>query len=190
MIAFNIIRIFTGYGMTEVFLGQIMLAGFQFAPKGFALCNGQILPIAQNQALFSLLGTYYGGDGIRTFGLPNMQSRTPVGFGQSVDSSWQPAPYQIGEVGGVENVTLQPQQLPQHVHVATGTTSSGTVRSPSNGLYGTNSANIYGPSSGAQVVLANQTVTPAGNGQPHANLQPYDVINFCIALSGVFPSRN
>jgi microcystin-dependent protein len=176
--------------MSEVFLGQIMLAGFQFAPKGFALSNGQLLSISQNQALFSLLGTFYGGDGIRTFALPNMQSRTPVGFGSSVDSSWQPSPYSIGETGGTENVTLLQQQLPAHTHVATGTTSNGTLRNPSNALYGTNSANIYGPSNGAQVVLASQTVTPAGNGQPHDNIQPYDVINYCIALSGIFPSRN
>jgi microcystin-dependent protein len=176
--------------MSEVFLGQIMLAGFQFAPKGFALCSGQLLGISQNQALFSLLGTYYGGDGRTTFALPNMQSRTPVGFGPSVDPTWQPSPYQIGETGGAENVTLVGQQLPQHTHVATGTTSNGTLRNPSNALYGSNTANIYGPSSGPQVTLSNQTVTPAGNGQPHDNMQPYDVINYCIALSGVFPSRN
>lgn len=176
--------------MSNVFLGQIMLTGFPFAPRGFALCNGQLLPIAQNQALFSLLATYYGGDGIRTFGLPNMQSRSPVGFGPSTDSSWQPSPYEIGEIGGTENVTVLPQQLPQHIHVANGTTSNGTVRSPSNALYGTNTANIYGPSNGAQVVLASQTVTPAGNNQPHDNMQPYDTISFCIALQGVFPSRS
>ncbi|QND50994.1 phage tail protein [Phyllobacterium sp. 628] len=176
--------------MSEVFLGQIMLAGFQFAPKGFALSNGQIMGISQNQALFSLLGTFYGGNGTTNFALPNMQSRTAVGFGPSVDSSWQPSPYPIGETGGVENVTLLPQQLPQHIHAATGTTSGGTLRNPSNALYGTNSANIYGPSSGAQVVLSSQTVTPAGSSQPHANIQPYDTINYCIALSGIYPSRN
>ncbi|ASW10198.1 phage tail protein [Rhizobium sp. 11515TR] len=176
--------------MSDVFLGQIMLTGFPFAPRGFALCNGQILPIAQNQALFSLLATYYGGDGIRTFALPNMQSRTPVGFGPSVDPAWQPAPYNIGENGGAENVTMLQQQLPQHIHLATGTTSNGTVRSPSNAIYGTNSANIYGPSGDDTVVLSSQTVTPAGNTQPHDNMQPYDVINYCIALQGIFPSRS
>ncbi|NTI26449.1 phage tail protein [Rhizobium rhizogenes] len=175
--------------MSEVFLGQIMLAGFSFAPKGFAQCNGQILPISQNQALFSLLGTIYGGNGQTTFALPNMQSRTPVGFGASADSAWQPTPYLMGETGGVETVTLLQQQLPQHTHLATGTTSSGTVRNPGNALYGTNSANIYGASGGPQVVLSSQTVTPAGNGQPHDNMQPYDVINYCIALSGIYPSR-
>jgi microcystin-dependent protein len=176
--------------MSEVFLGQILLAGFQFAPKGFALSNGQLLAINQNQALFSLLGTVYGGNGTTTFALPNMQSRTPVGFGPSADPSWQPLPYQIGETGGVENVTLLEPQLPQHTHLATGTTGNGTLRNPNNALYATNSANIYGPSSGAPVVLSSQTVSPAGNTQPHANIQPYDVINYCIALSGIFPSRN
>lgn len=176
--------------MTEVFLGQIMLAGFQFAPKGFALCNGQLLAVAQNQALFSLVGTYYGGDGIRTFGLPNMQSRTAVGYGSSVDPSWQPAPYTIGETSGVENVTLLQQELPQHRHIAMGTTSNGSGRNPSNSLYGTNSASIYALSSNTQVVMSPQTVTPTGNNQPHSNLQPYDVINYTIALSGIFPSRN
>lgn len=175
--------------MSEFFLGQIMLAGFSFAPKGFALCNGQILPISQYQALFSLLGTVYGGNGQTTFVLPNIQSRTPVGFGPSNDPAWQPTPYEIGETGGVENVTLLAQELPQHTHLANGTTSNGTVRSPSNALYGTNSADIYGASSGEQVVLSSQTVTPAGNGQPHYNMQPYDVINFCIALTGIYPSR-
>ncbi|WP_368518657.1 phage tail protein [Rhizobium sp.] len=176
--------------MSDVFLGQIMLAGFQFAPKGFAQCNGQLMAINQNQALFALLGTYYGGDGVRTFALPNMQGRTPVGFGPSADPAWQPAAYEIGEIGGSENVTLLSSQLPEHVHVATGTTSSGTLRNPNNALYGTNTANIYAPSSGAQVTLSSQTVASAGNGQPHDNRQPYDVINFCIALTGVFPSRN
>ncbi|NTJ63279.1 phage tail protein [Agrobacterium rhizogenes] len=176
--------------MSEYFLGQIMLTGFPFAPRGFALCDGQLLNVSQNQALFSLLGTHYGGDGVTTFALPNLQSRTPVGFGSSRDPAWQPTPYEIGETGGVESVTLLEQQLPQHIHLATGTTSNGTVRNPGNALYGTNSAAIYGASSGGQVVLANQTVTPAGNGQPHDNMQPYDVISYCIALSGVFPSSS
>lgn len=174
--------------MSEFFLGQIMLTGFPFAPRGFALCDGQFLDVAQNQNLFKLLGTIYGGDGKTTFALPNLQSCTPVGFGSSYDSTWQPTPYAIGATGGVESVTLLEQQLPQHIHLATGTTSSGTVRNPSNALYGTNSANIYGASSGDQVTLSSQTVTAAGNGQPHENMQPYDVINYCIALSGVVPS--
>ncbi|WP_245294391.1 MULTISPECIES: phage tail protein [Rhizobium] len=190
MMLFNIVGIFRGMGMSEFFLGQIMLTGFPFAPRGFALCDGQFLSVNQNQALFSLLGTHYGGDGQTTFALPNMQSRTPVGFGSSYDPTWQPSPYGIGATGGVESVTLLQQQLPQHIHLATGTTSSGTVRNPSDALYGTNSAEIYGASGGDQVTLSSQTVIPAGNGQPHENRQPCDVISFCIALSGIFPSSN
>lgn len=174
--------------MTEVFLGQIMLTGFQFAPKGFALCNGQLLPIAQNQALFSLLGTTYGGNGTTTFQLPNMQSRTPVGFGNSVDGGWNPSPYQLGETGGVENVTLLQTQMPGHNHLVNGTSATGAIRNPTNGLYGTNSASIFGPSNGALVPL--QGMGMAGGTQPHANIQPYTVINFVIALVGIYPSRN
>jgi len=174
--------------MTEVFLGQIMLTGFQFAPKGFALCNGQILSIAQNQALFSLLGTTYGGNGTTNFQLPNMQSRTPVGFGNSVDGGWNPTPYQLGETGGVENVTLLATQMPAHTHMVSGNTTAGAIRNPTNGLYGTNSASIFGPSSGAQVAL--QGIGMTGNSQPHSNIQPYTTINFVIALVGIYPSRN
>lgn len=176
--------------MSEVFLGQIMLTGFSFAPKGFALCNGQTLPISQNQALFSLLGINYGGNGVTTFLLPDLRSRTPVGSGSSVDPSWQPSPYNIGDRAGVENVTLLQSEMPQHTHIANGTTAPGTTRNPSGTLYGSNSADVYAPSSGQQVVLSNQTVSLAGGNQPHTNLQPYDTISFSIALQGIFPSRN
>lgn len=174
--------------MTEVFLGQIMLTGFQFAPKGFALCNGQLLPITQNQALFSLLGTMYGGNGTTNFALPNMQSRTPVGAGNSADPSWDPTPYQQGEIGGVESVTLLSTQIPPHNHTVNGTTAAGAARNPTGGLYGTNSTSIFGPANGPLVPL--QGVGPGGGNQPHPNLQPYSVINFVIALVGVYPSRN
>ena len=176
--------------MTEVFLGQIMLTGFAFAPKGFALCNGQLMAISQNQALFSLLGTAFGGDGRTTFALPNLQGRTPVAFGQSVDPAWQPSPYQQGETGGVENVTLLTTQLPTHNHQCNGTTSAGSQRNPTNALYGTNTAALYAPASGPQVPLSPQSIAPVGGTQPHPNMQPYDVISYCIALSGIFPSRN
>jgi microcystin-dependent protein len=171
--------------MTEVFLGQIMLTGFAFAPRGFALCNGQLLAISQNQALFSLLGTTYGGDGQTTFALPNLRGRTPV-----ADPAWQPTPYQLGETGGVENVTLLTPQLPMHNHQCNGTTTSGSQRNPTNALYGTNTAALYAPASGTQVPLAPQSIAPVGGTQPHPNMQPFDVINFCIALTGIFPSRN
>ncbi|SDQ85235.1 tail fiber protein [Pseudoxanthomonas sp. CF125] len=176
--------------MTEVFLGQIMLTGFAFAPKGFALCNGQLLSISQNQALFSLLGTTYGGNGQTTFALPNMQGRTPVAFGTSADPGWQPTAYQLGETGGAENVTVLTTQLPLHNHQCSGTTATGSQRNPTNALYGTNTAALYAPANGAQVPLSPQSIAPAGGTQPHPNMQPFDVINYCIALAGIFPSRN
>lgn len=175
--------------MSEVYIGQILLAGFNFAPKNFALCNGGLLAIAQNQALFSLLGTTYGGDGRTTFALPDLRGRTPVAFGNSVDPSWNPTPYALGEIGGAENVTLLQQNLPQHSHLTYGSTSAGTQRNPRNCLYGNTSSPIYAPSTGAQVPLYAQSLAPAGSTQPHDNLQPYRAVTFCIALNGIFPSR-
>lgn len=174
--------------MTEVFVGQIMMTGFGFPPRGFALCNGQTMPIVQNQALFSLLGTRFGGDGRSTFALPDLQGRTPLGSGVSADPSWQPDPYPAGSVGGSEAVTVNTQQLPMHVHTASGTSAEGGQRNPTNALYGTNAKPIYAP--GAPIPLADQTVTQSGGNQPHDNMQPFGVISFCIALIGTYPSRS
>lgn len=176
--------------MTEVYLGQIMLTGFGWAPRGYAMCNGQLLSISQNAALFSLLGTTYGGDGRTNFALPNLQSRVPLGFGPSFDPSWQPAPPNLGEQAGVETVTVQTSQLPVHAHNCAGTAANGGARNPTNGLYGTNATAIYATAGSNPVTLAPQTIASTGGGQPHANLQPYLAINFNIALSGIFPSRN
>lgn len=176
--------------MSEVFLGQIMLTGFNFAPRGFALCNGQLMAISQNQALFSLLGTQYGGDGRVTFGLPNMQGRVPVGSGNSVDPGWQPSPYVQGETGGVENVTLLGNQMPTHVHGLVGTSTTGGARSPAGNLYGASSGEALYAAAGSQVAMAPRNLANAGGSAPHENMQPYRVINFAIALSGIFPSRN
>jgi len=180
--------------VSEFFIGQIMMCGFGFAQKFFAQCNGQLLPIAQNQALFSLLGTQFGGNGTINFGLPDLRSRTPIGYASSVDPSWNPPPVQIGQAAGSENVTLLSSQLPAHVHAMNASTSSGNNRNPGSRLYGTSTStasppNLYGGGS-APVPLNPQTVAPAGGNQPHPNLQPYSVINFCIALSGIYPSRN
>ncbi|KWS02541.1 Microcystin dependent protein [Lysobacter capsici AZ78] len=175
--------------MTEVFLGQIMTVGFGFAPKGFALCNGQLLPIAQNQALFSLLGTMYGGNGTTTFALPNMQSRTPVGAGQG-GGGWSPSPYQYGETGGVENVTLLPPQLPAHNHNLCGVNTATNARNPTSNFYGTTSTAIYANTGQAQVALSPATIGQTGNTTPHPNLQPYCALNFVIATQGIYPSRN
>ena len=167
--------------MATVFLGQIMLTPFNFAPKGMAQCDGALLSINQNAALFSLLGTTYGGNGSTTFQLPDMRGRTPLGFG-SLNA--------LGEKAGVESVTLNSTQIPQHTHVANASTTAGSARNPANGLYGkSGTESIYGPSGGTQVVLNPATLDGGGQNLPHTNMQPYLALNFCIALSGVFPSR-
>lgn len=176
--------------MSEFYVGQIMLTGFNFAPRGFALCNGQLMAISQNQALFSLLGTQYGGDGRTTFALPNLQGRVPVGSGPSADPSWNPTPYTQGEMSGVENVTLLSTQLPAHTHALVGTSAAGGARTAAGNLYGTsNGEALYGPATGGQAVMAPQNLAVTGSNAPHANMQPYRVISYAIALSGIFPSR-
>lgn len=172
--------------MSDFFLGQIMLTGFGFAPRGFAQCNGQLLPISQNAALFSLLGTIYGGNGTTTFSLPDLRGRTPVGFGNGFDGS----SYTLGEVVGTEAVTLTQGQLPAHTHLLGAVTQNGTARSPTNALYGAAAGEaLYGPNGNAVALAAGQ-VQPTGGGQPHSNMQPYGTINFNIALTGIYPSRS
>jgi microcystin-dependent protein len=171
--------------MSEFFIGQIMPVGFNYAPKYWAGCNGQLMPIAQNQALFSLLGTTYGGDGRTTFGLPDLRGRTPLGV--------QPSNYPQGMSSGSENVTLLDSQIPAHIHLMMGSTNSGNARAAANKVHATlattAAAPYYTPAT-ALTVLPPQNVQPAGGSQPHPNLQPYNVVNFCIALQGIFPSRN
>jgi len=179
--------------MGEYYLGQIVMAGFTFAPRGFAPCNGQLLQVATNQALFALLGTQYGGDGRTTFGLPDLRGRAPVSAGTSVDTGWQPVPAQLGEVSGFENVTLLAPQMPSHTHQVLGVNAAGNVRIPTGCAYaGTGTgAKLYATAGGAQVVQTPQTVGLTGNGQPHPNMQPFAVINFFICVSaGIFPPRD
>jgi microcystin-dependent protein len=182
--------------MSESFIGQIMMAGFNFAPRNWALCNGQLLPINQNQALFSLLGTQFGGNGTTNFALPDLRSRTPIGYASSVDPGWQPPSVQIGQASGVENVTLLSTNLPAHTHAANASTDNASHRVPRNRVFATSTSSggaalpIYAASNGPLVPLNPATVGPAGGNQPHPNMQPYSVINFCIALQGIFPSRN
>jgi microcystin-dependent protein len=167
-------------------MGQIMFTPYNFAPRGFAQCDGQTMSISQNQALFALLGVTYGGNGQTTFQLPNLQSRTPVGMGIAPSGS----PYSIGQFSGSENVTLVSSQIPQHAHLAAYSTANSAARNPTNGLYGnTGSNSIYASASGTNVVLNPATVSQGGGNQPHTNMQPYNVLNFCIALAGVFPTR-
>ncbi|MDN2670832.1 tail fiber protein [Janthinobacterium sp. SUN026] len=177
--------------MSDVFVGQIMMAGFAFAPRGFAACNGQLLPVQQNAALFALLGTQFGGNGQSTFGLPDLRGRTPFGSGASVDGSWQPSPLTQGTPAGSEAVTLLVSQLPAHNHAASALTTAGTLKNPAGALYaGSGAESIYVAATGPQVALAQQTLATTGGNGPHNNLQPFRVINFNIALSGVYPSRN
>lgn len=176
--------------MAEVYVGQIMLTGFNFAPRGFAACNGQLLPINQNAALFSLLGVTYGGNGTTNFALPDLRGRAPVGFGTSLDPAWQPSPYTIGTVSGVENVTLLQANMAQHTHSVGATTQAASAKNPENSIYGsTANEALYGPSSGTLVPLNPAQISPVGGNAPHANMQPFRVINFNIALSGIYPSR-
>lgn len=178
--------------MAEVYLGQIMMTGWAFGSKGFALCNGQLLSVTQNQALFSLLGTYYGGDGQATFALPNLQGRTPVGYGVSVDPNWQPAPYAIGQMGGSETVTLLQTQMPTHTHLAQATTTAGGGRSQVNGGFAASSVAgqpVYAAPDRPQP-LSPTTIGIAGGAAPHPNIQPYETISFQIAMTGIYPSRN
>jgi microcystin-dependent protein len=168
--------------MSDFFVGQVMLSGYPFAPRGFAMCNGQTLPISQNQALFALIGTQFGGNGVTTFLLPDLRGRTPLGSSSN---------YPVGTVGGVENVTLTTQTIPQHTHLGNGTPAAGTERNATNNFYGSVASEaLYAPASGTQVILNAATLSNTGGSQPHPNMQPFSVINFCIALTGIFPSRN
>lgn len=175
--------------MSEPFIGQIQIFGFNFAPRGWAFCNGQILSIAQNTALFSLLGTTYGGDGITTFALPNLQSRVPLHFGQGSGLT----PYSLGEVTGTESVTLTQNQIPAHLHGYTipATSLDGTTPVPAANTRLANSggAAIYSTAA-ANVQMAGGNTGLTGGNQPFSDIQPILGLNFCISLEGIFPSRN
>lgn len=166
----------------DPFIGQIMMVGFNFAPKGWALCDGQLLPIAQNQALFSLLGTFYGGDGRTTFALPNLQGRVPIHQGNSAGTST----YAIGTSGGVEQVALQVNNLPAHTHAANCNTASGAKSNPANNFWA--KAPAYAASTNAQ--MAATAIGSTGGNQPLTVVQPFLCVNFIIALQGIFPSRD
>ena len=174
--------------MSEPFLAEIRMCAFAFAPRGWATCSGQLLAIAQNQALFALLGTTYGGNGTTTFALPDLRGRVPVHHGQGPGL---PSVNQ-GERGGAENVTLTQGQLPQHGHSVRASTDLAATTSPAGAVTGAKprlGADIYAPA-GNLTTLAAGAVANAGSGQPHPNVQPSLVVNFVIALAGIFPSRN
>ena len=177
--------------MAEPYIAEIKMFGGNFAPRNYALCNGQIMAISQNTALFSLLGTTYGGNGTTTFALPNMQGRAPVhqGNGAGID------PVSLGEMAGGPSVTLTTGNLPQHTHPISGAiiANSNPGETPASNTLFTNSApnQLYAAALGTGGLnLAPQTITMAGGSLPHNNMQPYLAVSFIIALQGVFPARN
>lgn len=173
--------------MSDQYLGEVRMFAGNFAPYGWALCNGQLLSIAQNTALFSLIGTYYGGDGVTTFALPNLQSRVAIHQGQGVGLS----PYVVGQVGGNENITLTSQQMPQHNHtMATFNGPGGTIHPANAILASTTSDKPYTTGASDGSTLNASAISFAGSSQPHSNIQPYLCITFIIALQGIYPSRN
>jgi len=171
--------------VSEPFVGEIKLFSFPFAPRNWAFCNGTILSIAQNQALFALLGTTYGGNGIQTFALPDLRGRIPVH--RSNDGS-----FQLGQTGGEESVTLSQSAMPVHNHLLLGTTTAGDKKIPKTTLGASPVATnfYYSPLTDTPTLLDPNSIGAAGGTQPHTNMQPYLVMNYCIALFGIFPSRN
>lgn len=172
----------------DPFLAEIRVFPFTFAPSGWALCNGQILPISQNTALFSLLGTTYGGDGKSTFALPDLRGAVPLMPGQGDGLS----PYDLGQSGGSTSVTLLPGEMPVHTHVQMADTldpADLNMPNPSRVLAQSAGVFAYQPSPANPVAMAPQALTTAGESSPHPNMMPSLVFNFCIALQGVYPSR-
>ncbi len=175
--------------MATPFIGQIAIFGFNFTPRNWAACNGQLLAISQNTALFSILGTTYGGNGQTNFALPDMRGRVPIHAGTGAGLPTRT----LGERAGLENVTITSSTMPSHTHSLLGTTATSTRRLPAGKTLGTDSASIadyYAAPGTNMTALAPASVTNAGSGQPHNNMQPYLVVNICIALFGIFPSRN
>lgn len=166
--------------MAEPFLAEIRIMSFGFAPQGWAQCNGQLLPINQNQPLFSLLGTTYGGDGRVNFALPDLRARTPMYTGNG---------HVLGEKGGEQAHTLTLSEMPTHTHVANASTSDGTLAVPGSNLLARTASALY-IQPGNLTPMSAPTVSNVGGSQAHQNMQPFLVLTFCIALQGIFPSRN
>ena len=164
--------------MAEPFLAEIRLFSFNFAPKGWIQCNGQLLPINENQALFSLLGTTYGGDGRTTFGLPNLQGRIPIHMGSG---------HVLGEIAGEQSHTLLASEVPLHTHIWSSTSTAANSPDPTNNLLG--GVQAYNSSSSGLVAMSSGQLSTFGGSQPHENRQPFLTLNFCIAAQGIFPSQ-
>ena len=174
----------------DPFIGEIKIFGGNFAPNGWAFCNGQIMSIAQNTALFSLLGTTYGGDGVQTFALPDLRGRVPLSFGQGPGLS----DYVLGEASGTESVTLISTQMPAHTHSLQANSSIGSTPTPIGNFTaivdGNDGRGINGFSNATDGTMAANAISAAGGSQPHPNMQPYLCVNFIIALQGIYPSRS
>ena len=179
----------------DPFVAEIRIFPFNFAPKGWALCDGQLMPISQNTALFSLLGTIYGGDGKSTFALPNLQGCTPMFWGQGPGLSLR----DIGEQGGSDTVTLISTEIPSHSHTVNATTAVGSTADPNNAMLcegqwsnqgASGKVQYYTAATSPQVQMHPLATQPAGSSFPHNNMMPYLTLNFCIALQGVFPPRS
>jgi microcystin-dependent protein len=171
--------------MADPFLAEIRIFPFNFPPKGWAWCDGQLLPLSQNTALFSLLGTTYGGDGKSNFALPDLQGRAPMHPGQGPGLSL----HDLGETGGSDTVTLLESEIPAHTHTLQGDEDDATFKTPANMLLAAGNSMYLGPNPTVNTSLAPEALTPAGGNAPHNNLQPYLTFYFCIALQGVFPQR-
>lgn len=176
--------------MSDPFIGEIRMFGGSFAPAGWMFCDGQLLPISENDALFTLIGTTYGGDGQETFALPNLQSRVPLHAGTGQDG----IAYTIGELAGVESVTLTVNQIPAHSHVPIANSNAGTLSNPGGATWSAagTGEQVYSqpPTAPPGGQLHNQGILPTGGSQPHDNMAPYLVINFIISLFGIFPTQN
>lgn len=172
--------------MADPFVAEIRMVPFNFAPRGWAFCDGQLLPLSQNTALFSLLGTTYGGDGISNFALPDLQGKAAMHPGQGPGLSL----HDLGETGGAETVSLQESEMPQHSHSIKAVAAPGTVVSPAGASFARapGTASLYGAASGISGNMSEGTLGAVG-GNPHNNMQPYLTMNFIIALQGVFPPR-
>jgi microcystin-dependent protein len=184
--AVGILALTASASAQERFLGSIALVPYNFAPTGTALCNGQLLSIEQNTALFSLLGTFYGGDGQTNFALPDLRGRVAIGMGQGPGLQ----PYVIGETGGEETVTLTINQVPVHTHTAMGSSSSGNTASPTGGYWAPRPRTLLFSAANNLVMMSPAALIPAGGNQPHDNLKPYLTLNYVIWMVGIFPSRN
>ena len=168
------------------YIGTIMLFGGNFAPAGWAQCDGQLLPISQYDALFSLIGTTYGGDGQTTFALPDLRSRVPLHQGQGPGLS----SYIIGQNGGAEAVTLTGGQMAAHSHPALGNSAAGTSNTPAGNVWAVNPTSIYISGASANTTMNPAAIANNGGSQPHDNMLPFSTLNFCIALEGIYPSQS